>query len=184
MRHGRPDLDLDELRGQKFAPIEVASILADYEKSELADDVFPSPEAVAAANACVSHFTSTLRRALTSAERLGFIETVQVNAVFAETPMPHTRWGRPKLDALTWSVAFRLAWLVGFSQNGEPISEAKQRAAEGAVLLENSATQTGSSFLLGHGIMNRLLGSELKRKGWQKVLSNGSKYWSHVVYEK
>lgn len=184
MRHGRPQLDLDDLRGQRIAPLEIKQILLDYEQADLASDSFPSLEAVEIAKGCASHFSSHLPRAVSSVERLGLPHEVTCRSVFAETTMPHTMWPRPKLDAFIWSVAFRLAWLVGFSQNGEAFDRAKQRAIDAADLVENAAKTHGDSFLLGHGIMNRVIGMELKRRKWNKAFSNGSQYWSYVVFEK
>ena len=115
MRHGRPLFDLDELRGQKFAPSDITQILLDYEQTDLAPDCSPPNDAIELANACAAHFSSQLPRAKASIERLGLRHKAQTDPLFAESSMPHTLWTRPKLDALIWSVTFRLAWLVGFS---------------------------------------------------------------------
>ncbi|MCZ4271114.1 histidine phosphatase family protein [Maritalea porphyrae] len=184
MRHGRPLFDLDELRGQKFAPSDITQILLDYEQTDLAPDCSPPNDAIELANACAAHFSSQLPRAMASIERLGLRHKAQTDPLFAESSMPHTHWTRPKLDVLIWSVTFRLAWLVGFSQNGESYAHAKQRAIDAVEMLENAAQQHGDVFLLGHGIMNRVLGRELKRRGWRKSSANGSGYWSHMVFEK
>ncbi len=183
MRHGRPELDLDELRKQKVAPADFAPVLAKYEVGDLANGSLPHEEAIAIAKACSRHFTSTLRRARTSCERLGIANDVTTHELFVESPIPHTNWQQPKFGALTWSIIFRVAWLVGFAQNGEAISDAKRRGAQGADLLEKAAAE-GDAFLLGHGIMNRVLGGELKRRGWCKTTSNGEDYWSFAIFEK
>lgn len=89
----------------------------------------------------------------------------------------------PKLNFLCWAMIFRLCWLFGFAKNGEPIHEAKERARLGANYLSALANQHESVFLLGHGIMNRLIAKQLKSQGWKQTESTGESYWSYSVFE-
>lgn len=40
----------------------------------------------------------------------------------------------------------------------------------------------GPVLLVGHGIMNRLIGKELQALGWTARTRQGSRYWSMGVY--
>lgn len=181
MRHGRPALDFDRQRFALVVPSDFTPALAQYEITDLADDSAPPAAAVEIAKSCNVHFTSSLQRAIASTQRLNLC--AEPNRLFVESPIPHTDWRWPGLPTLAWAVLFRLAWLAGFSANGEAIASARQRAAQGVDLLAAEAAKA-DVFLLAHGVINRLLAAELKKRGWQKRHSKGDGYWSFPVFEK
>jgi broad specificity phosphatase PhoE len=95
--------------------------------------------------------------------------------------LPYLEWNSPKLTLFSWFIIFRLAWLCGFSKNGESIHNAKARAKLGADRLEHSAKEVGAVLHVGHGIMNRLLIKELKQRNWFVKSHTGEKYWSYTI---
>ncbi|MBU0654534.1 MAG: histidine phosphatase family protein [Gammaproteobacteria bacterium] len=61
-----------------------------------------------------------------------------------------------------WVVVLRIAWFAGYAQNGESFPSARQRAQVATQHLTQLAAEHGSVLLVGHGIMNRLLGRALR----------------------
>jgi broad specificity phosphatase PhoE len=76
-----------------------------------------------------------------------------------------------------------LAWVCGFSKNGESFKDAKLRSKLAADILEQTANDTRSVLHVGHGIMNHLLIKELRRRKWLVKGHTGEKYWSYTVLE-
>ncbi|WP_155400615.1 histidine phosphatase family protein [Vibrio nigripulchritudo] len=184
MRHGRPELDLDALKKQKFSSLKLGEIVEQYEQSALEKSQTIPHSSLAISQSCQFALSSDLPRAIGSIEKLGMKEIHETDAVFRESPLPYFNWSWPFLSFFTWAVALRVLWLFGFATNGESIKTARARAQTGAGKLHQYATEHRSVFLLGHGIMNRLIAKELSSKGWKKVESNGENYWSYSVYER
>ena len=183
MRHGKPELDLETKRGFKISPLELSSMIAEYQQTPLAPDQSPPPSSVNAFQHCSIVMSSDLPRAVGSTHLLDKDCNALLDPVFRESSLPHTRWKFRCFSAYTWCVIFRIAWLFGFSENGEPIGVAKKRADAGALKIIELAHENGSVVLLGHGIMLYLIAKTLKRAGWSVTVKNGSRYWSYTVFE-
>ncbi|MGJ8528437.1 histidine phosphatase family protein [Maritalea sp.] len=183
MRHGRPEIDLDALRFRWVTANEFGQVIRAYETGDLAEDSTPPNLAVNSANAVNAHFCSDLERAKTSCKRLGLDQNVSIDPMFSEAGMPFTEGRILRLPILMWSILFRLGWLFGFHANAMPFREIKLRAAQAVDLLIEAAEQHQDILLVGHGIFNRLIGSELDKRHWTLIAANGEGYWSQTVYE-
>jgi broad specificity phosphatase PhoE len=183
MRHGRPEIDLEELKQLKIAPNRLGEIVCAYESVGLRSSSRPPDDSIKTAKRCNLSISSDLPRALASIKSLGLESKNLPDACFRESPIPYPKWKRPSLSFLYWAIALRVAWLLGFSKNGESIQAAKKRAQIGALKLHNFAHAHQSVLLLGHGIMNRLVTKELKKSGWQEKVNTGEQYWSYSVLE-
>lgn len=184
MRHGRPELDLDRLRSEKMVPITVGQIVKDYERSGLSDGSTPPSDALNISGACNRAYCSDLPRAVESISRLGLDEKVLIDELFRESSLPYLKWSKPKLTFFTWCIIFRIMWLFGFAKNGEAIADAKKRGRQCVDKLCQDATSNDTVLFLGHGIMNRLISSELKKQGWNKLAGSTEQYWSYVIWQK
>ncbi|MEP5154204.1 histidine phosphatase family protein [Planktotalea sp.] len=182
MRHGQPELDLDDLKKIRMSARAVGDIVARYEQADLAADSEPSEAALELAQTCSRGFCSELPRAIGSIEKLGLSEKTTIDPDFTESALPFLTWARPNLTFFTWCILFRITWLFGFSQNGEHIRGAKTRAKRCAERLIADTKEDETTLLLGHGIMNRLIARELKRNGWRKIASSGENYWAISTY--
>jgi len=184
MRHGMPSLDLDAILKQKVSPKKLAQIIADYEVAELAPDTQPDKDAQNIASKCQSVFSSDLSRATQSLQRLGLQDKATVDPVFAESTMPHLKWGWPRMSLFKWFVIFRILWLARFGKNGENITAATERAQICSDKIRAKAAMHGPVLVVGHGIMNRLIARDLEARGWVKNEANGNGYWSFMVFSK
>ena len=184
MRHGRPEIDLDVLRYRWVTANEFGQIVRAYETSGLADNSSPPNAALSVAKAVNAHFCSDLERAKMSCQRLGPDQDLIVDLTFNEAGMPYTEGRILHLPVLAWSILFRLAWLLGFDRNAFPFSQTKLRAEQAAELLVYAAQEHQDVLLVGHGILNRLICTELSKRHWNLLATDGEGYWSHTIYEK
>lgn len=184
MRHGQPQIHLESMKNKRVSAFETGQMIRAYEFADLDFSQKPLDDALTVAQNNPAIFSSDILRAQSSISMLGVSLRAEVNACFRESDHPYIEWHSPKLKFFTWCILFRLAWLVGFSKNGEALRTARQRAQIGADKLIDAARQEGSVMLLGHGIFNRLIVSKLKKQGWLKTGSTGYSYWSYIVIEK
>ncbi len=132
-------------------------------------------------------YSSNLVRAKNTAEKI--IEDrkihLQSDMLFREFereifPVPFIR-----LPLNFWLVFSRLMWYAGLnSSNIEGIGHAKKRVAYAAQFLENKSQSNDLTMLVAHGMFNRRLASELKKRGWILVYSNGLGYLNVRVLAK
>lgn len=183
MRHGRPEVDLEGLLKQRVSAAEVGKIVSEYEMSGLSESSQPSLSAQDEVKASGYVICSDLPRAVQSVEKLQGGDKLMIDSSFRESSLPYLASSWPRLSLFTYFLLFRLAWLLGFSANGESMRAARKRARSNASKLHELARKHGSVVLLGHGIMNRLIARELKRSGMTCIERSNEKYWSYTVFE-
>jgi len=147
-----------------------------YDDAGIHPDSMPRPESIDAARKAAVLVASDLRRAIDSADTLCPGRTLETDPIYREGELPSFASG-PRLPALAWAWASRLAWLLGSATNAEPLTEARQRAAVAAERLEDLALEHGSVALVGHGVMNGLIGTALRRRGWRGPRRPASPHW-------
>ncbi|WP_150048106.1 histidine phosphatase family protein [Methylomonas rhizoryzae] len=177
MRHGQPSVALTGwLRARDLARLaeayRVAGIVDAPPRVSL--DVFQRIGMV---------LCSDLPRSRQSAHALAVGENPVADALFGEARLPHFNQGCVCLPVGVWLVLLRLLWLAGFSRNGQSYRAAKRRAGLAAQRLIDFAEVHGSVLLVGHGVMNHLIGRELRARGWHCRLRPGKDYWTYGVYE-
>lgn len=184
MRHGRPIIHLESMRADLKTPAETGQVIRDYKFGALDPNQTPPENSINIAKSSQQIFSSDLPRAVGSVNMLGVSADMVKNECFRESDHPYFNWQKPKLKFFTWCILFRLMWFFGFSKNGESIKIGRKRAQISAAILSKAAQNHDAPMLLGHGIINRLIMSELKKQGWRKTEANGHDYWSYIVLEK
>ncbi|WP_323641056.1 hypothetical protein [Pectobacterium polonicum] len=178
IRHGKPDVDIKN----KLFSSEMALWIEDYDKSEVNEN--PPPYLFTNSNIGKDFFiASSLPRTLTSLEMMG-ISPDMVDPIFREAQLPSFNRSLLRLSPMTYVFIFRMLWLIGFSKNVESYHSAKLRSKLAAKKLINFAQTESSVSLMGHGIMNRMIGYQLEREGFKKTQTSGKSYWKLTVYEK
>ncbi|ECK0672200.1 hypothetical protein FQU54_25305 [Salmonella enterica subsp. diarizonae] len=107
-----------------------------------------------------------------------------IDALFLETKLPVLNISRPKLSPLMNVFLLRILWLMGYDKNVESYRLAKPRSALAATKLIALSEAHSPVLLMGHGIINRMIGSQLKREGFNKINVIGKSYWRSDIYEK
>ncbi|WP_426055596.1 hypothetical protein [Janthinobacterium sp. PSPC2-1] len=176
MRHGEPSL----AKGGWIAPKQMGAWIDRYNQSLIKDNGIPAECAMAALSASTI-VASTAPRACSSARALGDLPFMQ-EAIFTEAGLPFALWRAPWLPPAAWAAIFRLLWLFGYARGADSLTLSRRRARAAAERLVALAAK-GPVLLVGHGIMNRLIGKELQALGWLASNRQGSRYWSMGVYE-
>jgi len=105
------------------------------------------------------------------------------HAVFNEAGLPYADGKSFKLPAKVWTLIFRLAWLLGYSNHSESYKEAKMRAEVAADLLVSLAADHQTVLLVGHGVMNCLIAKSLKKRGFVLREKTGNKNLAYRIFE-
>ncbi|VAW63898.1 hypothetical protein MNBD_GAMMA09-1143 [hydrothermal vent metagenome] len=180
LRHGQPVLPaMNKLSADSFHQWVIA-----YNASGLSNTSLPTEAAIMHASDCNAIVCSTLQRSVESAQKLAEKKIVLSHEIFNEAGLPVARWKKFKTSPKIWAVFFRILWLLGYSHRSESYKEVKLRASQAADQLTELAYKQHKILFVGHGVYNRLLAKELKRKGWHGPGNPGSKHWSSAVYTK
>jgi len=162
VRHGKPDCALGWLK-----PVHGAErALQTYFDSRVTIGVPQSLQGLdSSSTVCI---TSKLARSIDSAHILGFTGTIE-SELFNESELPSPD---RLLIPLPWTV-----FLMVYPGKRKD----RKRAREAAQHLVKLANNNKSVLLVGHGIMNRLICTELSKLGWQLIQKKGASYWSSLV---
>jgi broad specificity phosphatase PhoE len=179
-RHGKPDWDqktpipghalAEWVRGRDAAPI---------------DPSLPPPaELVRIARSSRVLAASTLRRSLESAALVAPGVAPQVNPLFREVFLPTNFHSSLRLRPKVWTSLARSAWYSGWSPGVESFAEARHRASLAATVLIELASAHESVLLVGHGLMDGLIGRRLRRSGWKGPRLRPRRLWAFDVFER
>jgi broad specificity phosphatase PhoE len=177
-RHGQPDFDY----GVRLASRDMPACIERFNQAQVLLEGVPGAARELAASSAVL-LSSTLRRSMLSAQHLAGDRNVIAEALFREADLPYANWAWPRLSFSAWTVLFRVGWYCGFSAHGESYAAAKSRARRAAQRLIGLARDTGPVFLVGHGIMNRLIARELLACGALGPKHPDSGWWRPSVYQ-
>lgn len=178
IRHGKPGVNTDT----KLSADDMAQWIEDYDHSEVSDNPpLALSQDISATSSIV--VASPLPRALTSLKRLGIKPDI-IDPLFREAPLPLFNFRGLRLLPLTWAFWLRILWLAGYSATVESRSLTHRRSVAAAAQLIKLAEKNATVLLMGHGIMNRMIGSQLKKEGFSVTAETGKGYWRALVYER
>lgn len=172
LRHGKPNVELSGYLSVK----ELKQLVYDYAKFGISD----SPDNKLK-NKFTDHFAicSDLTRSKESAKALGLNDISLSDILFKEADLPHFDNDFLRLPVTVWVILLRLLWLFGFKKNGESFLQAKERSKLATEKLMTLAQTNEKIIVVGHGLMNRLIGRQLKKKGWLASPIVGKRYWEY-----
>lgn len=180
LRHGKPVIpSLRKLSASAFS-----GWLSEYNAAGLCPTSKPTEHAQNYANRCNAIVCSELPRSIESANAFNSESIVLSDSIFNEAALPVANWQAIKLSPKTWAVVFRVLWLLGYSSNSESFKEAKSRASKAVEKLTEIALEYESVLFVGHGVYNRIMANELRRRGWFGPKNPGARHWAFGVYER
>lgn len=103
---------------------------------------------------------------------------------FTEAELPLFKIPFFKLKASVWLILFRALWLFGINGRAESYRRTKLRARSCAEKLQRIAINNDSVLFVGHGILNKLIATELLKLGWKGDRNSEREYWGYSHYEK
>lgn len=142
----------------------------------------PSPELRRIARDAKGFAASPLRRSLESLHLLAPEAIPYVDPVFREVEVPGSLPSPIPLPAQIYSKISRIAWFAGWSPGVESFAEARHRAQQAAETLIGIAPDHGTLLLVGHGVMNGLIGLKLRKMGWKGPHLRPRRLWAYGVY--
>ena len=175
IRHGPPEFDSSRWLHQS----DLGQLLANYKASRV---VRPAPADLLAELFAFSDkpvFCSTLPRCTDSAAALGFTDPVQMPEL-DEADLPNPNWLKIPVSYQVAIIALRFAWFLGYSEASDSYRATLKRADTAAAKLSDIARVHGSVLVVGHGIMNRLVSSRLRKVGWNADARSQTGYWSVI----
>lgn len=175
LRHGKPNVELNGYLSTK----DLKKLINAYAKSSIQD--VPTEKLKTSFN---EHYVvcSDLSRSVDSAKKLNLKNFHVSNSLYRETALPHFDNLYLKLPVTLWLVFLRIIWIFGFSKNGESYKQAKKRSKLAADELIKLARKNKKVIVVGHGLINHLIGKELQKRKWQVVERVGKRYWAFSSY--
>ncbi len=178
VRHGRPE----RVTAAAISGRAIGDWVRRYDSAGLSRDTAPPlrlQELTAAANWIVA---SDRPRARESAGRLAGTLTVALDADLREAALPSSLHPSLRLPPGLWIVIARIAWFLNAGDATETVAATRLRAARMADRLIARAAEHGCVMAVGHGMFNRFLARELRRRGWRgpRVLPSG--YWGAAEF--
>ena len=178
LRHGMSEIYTDH----KMSAHEYGRWVREYNRAGIDLSFAPPVDAVDMAQQCDFVVCSDLPRSLESARALGIRHIDVTDSLFREFEIPYAHRPWPKLSASSWTVLFRLLWLLGYSRNSETFAEAKGRARLCMSRLLEYAQQSGTVLFVGHGSLLWYLDSLLRQSGWQSESLSPRRHWQYGHY--
>lgn len=179
MRHGKVVADVSK----RVSPREFPEWVKTYDNSGVDQDIPPGCSTLNMIKKNRAVVCSGLKRSHDSV-LLCNKQPLEANPLFNEAGMPASSMPLPKLSPKMWAIFYRTIWMMGYSDNSESHTEAKERAGHAADRLIDLSQEHGSVLLIGHGVMNRLIAKKLKHKGWQVKKRLKNDHWDYGIFEK
>ncbi len=178
LRHGKPDFKIPKYIASK----DISKAIDLYNKAGIANDSIPPQESINIAKNAKVIVCSHLPRSLQSAQKLTEKKIYLSDQLFREASLPSSNSLFPKLPPMAWFTIFRILWLLGYTQNGESVTITRQRAKQATKKLIEIAQQHQSVLLVGHGVFNHFIATELKKQGWKASKKSPQKHWEYTSY--
>lgn len=178
VRHGRPRIEWP----WNCRDVDFERWIADYSAAELDPSSHPPHRLLELAAEAELFVSSELLRAYQSANELSQGVPVIQLAELNEVALPALRLPVVRLPASTWLVLARAAQLAGCVRRPESVSTARERswAAVRRILAYESRGRRIA--VVGHGVINQLIATNLKGMGWRVLSSDGFGYWRWQLF--
>ena len=177
-RHGKPEWSDSALISGR----ELGEWVEGRNAAPINPTFLPSPELRRIARSAAGFAASPLRRSIESLHLLAPEAIPYVDAVFREVEVPGKVPSPLPLPAQAYSKIARIAWYAGWSPGVESFAQARRRAQKAAETLIEILPDQGTLLLVGHGIMNGLIGLKLRKMGWKGPHLRPRRLWAYGVY--
>ena len=179
VRHGKPS-------AVSVAPIaghDIGRWVRHYNDAGITRELAPPVVVCDLASSAGCVVVSTLRRARESAAWLAASKDVRVDPELREAALPESLATSIRLPPGAWVVLARVAWWLNWSESDETIAMTRLRAGRVADRLGALAAEHGSVMAIGHGMFNRFVARELRRRGWRGPTVLPRVYWSVAQFD-
>ena len=174
VRHYKPQV----ARAGLFDRIRATQFITDYDAAGI--EVLPPQRIDLPFSEIKRVHTSALPRAIQTARALFGPEVeLKEDKIFNECERKILALPLLRFPIRIWLAGARLLWLLGLNSQGiENYREARIRAKQCALKLEQYAEAEQKTVLVAHGMLNIFIRQYLRKMGWQVVRQNGNGYLS------
>ena len=176
IRHAKVDIE----SSKKMYSSSLKDWVDAYDKADIDTDSLPTQKTRDRVNNATVLVTSTLSRAIESAEVLG-VDIYESNALFNEAKIPEINIPFLKFKPNRWLVILRVLTLFGFAKTDTSLKASKLQAKKGSKRLLALSKNNDTVVLVGHGAMNWLLRKELMKEGWTLTEDPCNKNWGMTI---
>jgi broad specificity phosphatase PhoE len=130
---------------------------------------------------------SPLRRSRDSAALLAPSSALAIEDAISEPALPSALRSSWRLPPRLWAGVARARWFWGWSPDVESFRHARERAQRAARMLQLRAEQGSGEedvVVVGHGLMNALIGAQLWALGWQGPAFPSRSHWGFATYSR
>lgn len=178
VRHGRPE----PVSPTRISGPAIGDWVRAYDAVGIIRSHAPPLPVLELARAANYFVASDLRRARESAAWLANSRGVNIDADLREAALPESLGTPLTLPTGVWIVIARLAWFLNWSDARESVAAARARAARMAGRLTTLAAEHECVMAVGHGMFNRFVAAELRRRGWRGPTALPGGYWGAAAF--
>ncbi len=180
VRHGKPALS----RKVRLNWLEYRDWWKAYDQSGLAEGQSVPRKLQAVMTRADRVYASDLRRAVETAVAAADKAPDIIDPMFREAALPSPWLGPIKLRPKSWGTLSRIVWFHGLINSEERVTQARARAKIAAQTLADAAAGEQMIVLFAHGWFNRMVGTQLRRRGWKMTKNQGDLHWKYRRYER
>ena len=174
MRHGR---SAHPYPARWITPAEFREWIGVYNRTGIADESRPRDELIARLGNVQFIVCSDYPRSIESAARLFPTARPIISPLFREVGRPWQGSRKVRLPLPVWDRFSVLLWKLNAVTTDDSIQAARQRAQAATRQLIDAAEQFSRVLFVGHGMLNALIGRELRRQGWRGPRQINDDYW-------
>ncbi|MGN1402627.1 MAG: histidine phosphatase family protein [Bacillus sp. (in: firmicutes)] len=180
IRHGKSQL----VKNKPITGKEFEEWVCKYNRMGILEKPSCPTDTLNKAKASTILITSNLTRSIESAQMINPTAKIICDPLFRECELPisPSSFFGLQLTPNYWALLFRLLWFTGYSPKCEPFKQARHRATKAAERLIEFAMEHESAILVGHGLFNRLVAGELRKKGWTGSRKASAKHWVCIAF--
>jgi broad specificity phosphatase PhoE len=180
VRHGKPDA----VSAATITGRDIGQWVRHYDGVGITRELAPPAivRELASSGTCV--VASDVRRATESAAWIAVSKAVRVDPELREAVLPESIGMSTRLSPGVWVVVARVAWWLNWCHSDETIAMTRRRASRVADRLGALAREYGSVMAVGHGMFNRFVGRQLRRRGWRGPRMLGRAHWSVARFDR
>ncbi|WP_295891422.1 histidine phosphatase family protein [uncultured Vibrio sp.] len=173
IRHGKPIASSNH----RVTAVGFAKWVRAYNRSFVCSDSLPPQELQEKLRNSYT-FSSDLNRSTHSAEICLGKRADVVLGDLREMDIPRLKIPF-KMTINSWLVIARLCWFLGISANSESFKIGRKRVIAAVDHIIDKAIEHKDVAIFGHGISNRFIAKELRRRGWT-VKSSSKGFWGQT----
>jgi len=181
IRHGRSALALPD---RWITPGEFRDWLEIYNRTGIADDSGPPSALVEMMRDSPIVVCSDYPRSIESARRLAPQSDPRMSTAYREAGRPLQGDWSIRLPLEIWDRFSVLCWKLSLIVADESVRAARVRAQLAARELISLAQESSPVLLVGHGMVNTMIGRELLRSGWSGPRRANDNYWGVASYRR